>query len=167
MPESRVVVLPAGGGTALMHVCNQGSAKSLAEAARHLTLGTIFRCADEARSRGFLRRDDVTVYHPDRLVTDARALATDVSAQGEPEWKTVAGPVAGMIEQMQAELTKKGELTGHDGLISDKIKAVLAKADSFEDALARERSGFVELMQEGLTQTRIRHMVETGRTLRN
>ena len=167
MPESRVGLVPSGGGIGLMHVWNQGSAKSLAESARHLTLGTIFRCADEARKRGYLRRDDVTVYHPDRLFTDARALATDVSAHGEPEWKTVAGPVVGMIEQMQAELTAKGELTRHDGLISDKIKSALAKADSFEDALARERSGFVELMQDGLTQTRIRHMVETGKPLSN
>jgi len=167
MPESRVGLLPSGGGIGLTHVWNQGSAKSLAESARHLTLGTIFGCADEARKRGLLRRDDVTVYHPDRLIADARAVAADAPAQGEPEWKPVAGPVAGMIEQMQAELTAKGELTGHDGLISDKIKSALAKADSFEDALARERSGFVELMQDGLTQTRIRHMVETGKPLSN
>ena len=150
-----------------MHVWNQGSAKTLAESARHLTLGTIFRSADEARRRGYLRRDDVTVYHPDRLIADARAIAADAPAQGEPDWKPVAGPVAGMIEQLQTELTAKGELTGHDGLISDKIKSALAKADSFEDALARERSGFVELMQDGLTQTRIRHMVETGKSLSN
>jgi 3-hydroxyacyl-CoA dehydrogenase len=166
-PESRVGLLPSGGGTPLMHVRNQESAKTLAEAAKLLLLGTVARNADEARKRGFLRREDVTVYHPDRLVTEAKRIAINAEPAGIPEWAVVAGPVTGMIERMQEELAKAGEITVHDCTIGDKIKHAIARADSFEDSLAKERAAFVELLKDGMTQTRIRHMIETGKPLRN
>lgn len=166
-PESRVGLIPAGGGAALMRTRFQDSAKSLTDTAKLLMLGTVGRNADEARKRGFLRREDVTVYHPDRLVTEARRLALLASPAGTPAWAEVVGPLAGMIERMQAELTKTGEATEHDCTIGDRIKAVFAKATSYEDALARERAGFIELLKEGLTQTRIRYMIENGKPLRN
>lgn len=167
MPESRVGLIPSGCGIAMMHLRNQDSAKTLTEAAKHLSLGTVARGADDARQKGFLRREDVTIYHPDRLITEAKKHALNTNAVGVPEWKSVAGPVLGMIEQMQAEQTKAGEMSSHDGLISDKIKAALVKSSSFEDALTKERSGFIELLKDGLTMARIKHMVETGKPLRN
>lgn len=166
-PESRVGLLPSGGGVAFMHARNQDTAKALVEAAKLITLGTVARNADEARRRGFLRKEDLTVYHPDRLLAEAKRAALTAQPAGIPEWKKVAGPVLGMIDAMQVELTKSGELTDHDCTIGDKIKAAIAKAESFEDSLAKERAGFIELLKEGLTQTRIRHMVENGKPLRN
>ena len=166
-PESRVGLIPSGGGIAMMRLRNQDNAKSLVEAAKLMVLGTVARSADEARKRGFLRREDLTVYHPDRLYTEAKRLALLARPGGTPQWAQVAGPVAGMIERMQDELVKAGELTQHDCTIGDRIKAAIAKADSFEDSLAKERLGFVELMKDGLTQTRIRHMIENGKPLRN
>jgi len=166
-PESRVGLIPAGGGIGLMHLRNQENAKSLVEAAKLLVTGTVARCADEARKRGFLRREDVTVYHPDRLIAEAKRLAQTALPSRLPEWQVVGGPVLGMLEHMQEELTKAGEITNHDCTVGDRIKAAIAKADSFEDALDRERQGFVELMKDGLTQTRIRYMIENGKPLRN
>ncbi len=166
-PESRVGLLPSGGGTPLMHVRHQENAKSLVEAAKMLVLGTIARNADEARKRGLLRREDHTIYHPDRLFMEAKRIALTAEPAGVPEWTVVAGPVLGMIERMQDELTKSGEMTAHDGVIGDRIKHAIAKAESFEDSLAKERAGFVDLLKDGMTQTRIRHMIETGKPLRN
>jgi 3-hydroxyacyl-CoA dehydrogenase len=150
-----------------MHVRNQENAKSLVEAAKLLVTGTVARSADEARKRGFLRREDVTVYHPDRLLTEAKRLAQTASPSRSPEWQAVGGPVLGMLERMQEELIKSGEITNHDCTVGDRIKSAIAKAESFEDALNKERLGFVELLKDGLTQTRIRHMIENGKPLRN
>lgn len=167
LPESRVGVIPGGGGIPILRTRMQESAKTLVEAAKLAATGTVVRCADEARKKGYLRREDVTIYHPDRLYSEAKRLALTATPQGVPEWKPVVGPLLGMIERMQEELVKSGEMTQHDGVIGDRIKAAIAKSTSFEDALARERAGFVELVKEGMSQARLRHMVESGKQLRN
>ncbi len=167
LPESRVGVIPSGGGIAMMHTMHQGSAKALVEAAKSLVLGTITRSADEARKKGLVRETDVTVYHPDRLLTEAKRLALSASVVTLPAWAAVEGPVIGMIERFQEELFKSGELTEHDKTIGDKIKQAIAKAVSFEDALDKERAGFVDLLKDGLTQNRIKHMIDNGKPLRN
>ncbi len=167
LPEARVGVMPGGGGIPIMRTRMQESAKSLVECAKLVTTGTVVRNADEARKKGFLRREDVTVYHPDRLYSEAKRHALTAVPQGTPEWKPVVGPLLGMIEHMQEELTKAGEMTQHDGTIGDKIKAAIAKSNSFEDALDRERQGFIELVKDGLSQARLRYMVESGKQLRN
>ncbi|MCH7903930.1 MAG: enoyl-CoA hydratase/isomerase family protein [Armatimonadetes bacterium] len=166
-PESRVGLLPSGGGLALLRLRHQSSAKRLAEIAKLLALGTLSTSADNARKLGFMREDDVTVYLDDRLLHEAKIAALEAEPRKEQEWSAVLGPLSGMIESAQAQLLKSGELSAHDRLISDKIKAVLAKSTSFDDALEKERTGFISLLAEGLSQTRIRHMIETGKPLRN
>jgi 3-hydroxyacyl-CoA dehydrogenase len=167
LPEARVGVVPGGGGIAMLRARFQESAKTIVDCAKLLSTGTVCRNADEARKKGLLRREDVTVYHPDRLYAEAKRIALTAVPLGLPEWKPVTGPVVAMIERSQDELTKSGELTAHDGKIGDRIKTVLAKADSFEDALAKERAAFVELAKDTMSQARLRHMVESGKQLRN
>jgi 3-hydroxyacyl-CoA dehydrogenase len=167
LPESRVGVIPGGGGIALLRTRFQENAKTVVECAKLLVTGTVARNADEARKRGLLRREDPTVYHPDRLFTEAKRLALAAKPLGVPEWKPVVGPLLAMIERTQDELTKSGELTEHDGKIGDRIKFALAKSDSFEDALTKERAGFIELVKDTMSQARLRHMVESGKPLRN
>jgi 3-hydroxyacyl-CoA dehydrogenase len=166
-PEAKVGLLPGGGGCALARLRNQSSAKSLAEAARLLATGAVAANADEARKLGYLRREDATVYHPDRLLFEAKLLALAAAPRREPDWSAVAGPVSGMIDKTLDDLQAAGEITNHDHLIGDHIKHVLAKPTSFEDALAAERKAFAALLREGLTIARIRHMLETGKPLRN
>ena len=166
-PESRVGLLPSGGGLALLRLRHQSSAKRLTEIAKLLALGTLSTSADDARKIGFLRENDVTVYLDDRLLHEAKIAALKAEPRKEQEWSPVLGPLTGMIESAQAQLLKSGELSAHDRVISDKIKGVLAKSTSFDDALEKERAGFLSLLAEGLSQLRIRHMIETGRPLRN
>jgi 3-hydroxyacyl-CoA dehydrogenase len=109
----------------------------------------------------------VTVYHPERLITEARSLALSVAPKDGAVWALPQGPLTGMLDRAQDELKAKGLISDHDELIGDKIKAVFARPTSFEDALARERDVFLELCQKALTQARIRHMLETGKPLRN
>lgn len=167
LPEAKVGLIPSGSGAARMRLMHQGDLKALSQAARNLYVGAVSVNAEEARLLGYLRETDVTVYHPDRLATEAKALALVAEPRPLPEWKPVGGPLAGMIDRDQAVLRTRGDVTDYDVAIGDKVKAIFAKTASFEDAMQRERLEFVDLLHHALTQSRIRHMLETGKPLRN
>lgn len=168
LPEAKVGLLPGGAGTPRMRVIAQSAGlKAVAEMALRMNLGYTSTSADDARAKGYLRSTDVTVYHPDRLLTEAKKLALEAKPLETPEWISLSGPLAGMIDQLQDGAKAKGDLTDHDEVIGDKMKAVFAKATSFEDAMAVERAGFIELCKNGLTHARIKHMVDTGKPVRN
>lgn len=167
-PEAKVGLLPGGGGTAeLARRSQSGGAKNVVEMALRLTQGEASGNADHARAIGYLRSSDVTVYHPERLITEARSQALTVQPMEAMAWAMPAGPLGGMIDRAQAELKEKGALSDHDELIGDKIKAVFTRPSTFQDALAKEREVFIELCQKALTQARIRHMLDSGKPLRN
>lgn len=167
-PESKVGLFPGGGGTAELALRSQaGGAKSVVEMAMRLTQGEVSSNADHARSIGYLTSHDATVYHPERLITDARAMAIVSAPRERAEWNLPDGPLGGMIDRDQDELLSKGVLTEYDEQIGDRIKAIFTKSSTFPNALERERQLFIELCKKSFTQTRIRHMVETGKPLRN
>jgi len=167
LPEAKVGLLPGGGGTPLMRLRTQENAKRLVEGVKTVTLGSVTTCADEARLLGYLRREDVTAYHPDRLLQDAKELVLTLSVEPLPDWHPISGPFLGMAEQGLKDLQANGDLSDYDVQIGDKIKSVFGRATSYEDALDRERHAFVDLTKEGLTVARMRHMLETGKPLRN
>jgi 3-hydroxyacyl-CoA dehydrogenase len=167
LPEAKVGLLPAGRGTALVRLNNQHSAKRLAEVAMVVSEGQVSQSADHARLLGYLRPSDVTIYHPDRLIFDAKQLALQAHPVARPIWTQPEGPISGMINRLQDEAKRRGEMSDHDELIGDKIRAVFAKSPSYEDALAKERTGFLDLCAKALSQARIRHMLESGKPLRN
>lgn len=167
-PEAKVGLFPGGGGTAELGLRAQaGGAKAIVEVARRLAVGDSSTSADHARSLGYLRSTDLTVYHPERLITEARAAAKSVHVGDRPNWAIPAGPLVGMIDQAIAELQGRGGFTDHDKHIAEKIKMVISKATSFNHALELERSLFVELCGNALTIARVRHMLETSKPLRN
>lgn len=167
LPEARVGLIPGGTGTLAVRLRAQSGAKTLAEAVAGLAAGRSSTCADEARAFGLLRREDVTVYHPDALIPEAMRLALTAEPARRPAWQAVAGPVSGLIDQLMAEAKKEGSASDHDILIASRLKDSMVKAGSFEDGLARERAAFVSLCREGLTLARMKHMLENGRPLRN
>lgn len=167
LPEAKVGLIPGGAGNALMRMRMQENAKRLVEGVKTLTLGAISSSADDARVLGYLRREDVTCYNADRLITDAKNLALTVEPEPLPEWNAIVGPFLGMAEQGLRELQAAGDLSDYDVQIGDKIKSVFGRSSSYEDAVAKERHAFVELTREGLSLARMRHMLETGKPLRN
>jgi 3-hydroxyacyl-CoA dehydrogenase len=167
-PEARVGLIPGGRGTVLMRLYNQSSAKWLAEVAMELTQGLTSGSADHARALGYLRPTDVTEYHPDRLLHRARRLLADRAEwPARPAWRAVEGPLVGMIDRRQNELAAQGVLSRYDEFIGDRIKAVIAKTTSYENARTAERAEFIELCRNRYTEARIRHMLEQRTPLRN
>jgi 3-hydroxyacyl-CoA dehydrogenase len=167
LPEAKVGLLPAGRGTAMMRLNNQYSTKKLAEVACQLVSGATASNADLARQMGYLRASDVTVYHPDRLITEAKRLASDVARPSTESWKQVEGPVGGMIDRLCLDARSRGEVSDYDETISSKIKQIFVKPGSFEEAMEWERREFLDLSKRALTQARIKHMLENGKPLRN
>jgi 3-hydroxyacyl-CoA dehydrogenase len=167
LPESRVGLLPAGTGTTRLRLRYQGSAQELAKVALRLTEGAVAPNAAEAKRAGYLRPTDVIAPHPDRLIADAKALALTVQPEPLPDWKQVEGPLGGMIDRALDGARAKGDLTAYDITIGEKIKAIVSRSTSVSEALRRERDEFVELLRKAPTQARIRHMLETGKPLRN
>jgi len=72
-----------------------------------------------------------------------------------------------MIDRGLESLGTKGDFSKHDALIGQKLKVILAKAQNYEDCLAKERSEFLDLCAKALTVARISHMLENGKPLRN
>jgi 3-hydroxyacyl-CoA dehydrogenase len=167
LPESKVGLLPGGRGVTLMRLRHQATAATLADACLTLTEGKTSINADQARSFGYLGPDDVTCYHPDRLLWQAKQVALEVTVSQRPEWKDVVGPTVGMIDRLQKEKMAKGDLTEYDEVIGDRLKAIFAKTNSYENALRMERSEFLDLCQRNLSQVRLRHMIEHKTALRN
>jgi 3-hydroxyacyl-CoA dehydrogenase len=167
LPESKVGLIPGGRGTVLMRLYNQASAKRLEEAAMTLVRGPMTASADGGRAICYLRPHDVTSYHPDRLITDAKLQVLQASDYARPEWHAEAGPVTGMIDRCIEEALHRHEITEYDALIGQQIKQVFVKPTSYEEALAREREEFLMLCAKPHTHARIKHMLDTGKPLRN
>ncbi|HWA82191.1 MAG TPA: 3-hydroxyacyl-CoA dehydrogenase NAD-binding domain-containing protein, partial [Fimbriimonadaceae bacterium] len=166
-PEAKVGLIPAGRGTALMRLYNQHNAKRLSEVAVSLMEGAVAPSPDQARVLGYLRPTDVTVYHPDRLFTEAKKLVLQAKPWTRPAFARPEGPLVGMIDRAQDEAMKRLGLSDYDRTIGEAIKAVFAKTASYDEALTLERKEFLALCGKALTHARIKHMLETNKPLRN
>jgi 3-hydroxyacyl-CoA dehydrogenase len=167
LPESRVGLIPGGRGTVLMRAYNQASPHRLTDIAMNLTRGAVSASADHARYLGYMRPTDVTVYHPDRLITDAKLLALRAQPVQRPVWSREPMPLIGMIDRELDQALERGEFSEFDVTIGHKIKQVFVKATSYEDAVLRERIEFLDLCGKSFTHARIKHMLELGKPLRN
>lgn len=166
-PEARVGLLPGGRGTTLLRMRHQNLAKDAANAATLLTSGVIFENALQAKQAGILRETDQIEFNPDRILTLAIQIAKEGFTASQPVWKPIDGPLAGIIDQQLAQKKAKGEFSAHDVLIGEAIKQVFAKSSGYEDALEKERKGFLDLCHHALTLARIKAMLENGKPLRN
>ncbi len=167
LPESKVGLLPAGRGLTLMRLNNQHTAKRLSEVTYNVALGAVSKNADEAKVLGYLRPTDITVYHPDTLIYEAKRAALTVEATPRPEVSTSVGPLSGMIDRLLEIGTTKSLLTNYDETIGQKMKSVISKATTYDECLSKERSEFLDLCGKALTSARINHMLTNGVPLRN
>jgi 3-hydroxyacyl-CoA dehydrogenase len=166
-PEARIGLLPAGRGTVLMRLAHEQSASKLAELAALLAEGRVSTSAPDAAQLGYLRPTDVIEFLPDRLLWQAKRTALTAKPTGVPKWSPVAGPLAGMIDRALADRRAQSVLTDYDVQIGERIKGVFVRSMTYEDALAKERAEFIDLLGRPFTQVRLKHMRDTGKPLRN
>lgn len=166
-PETKVGLIPGGRGTALMRLYNAHSTKRLCEIVVTLADGAVAPNAEVARQMGYLRSTDRTVYSADQLLWEAKKTALEAHALPRPAWTASVGPLIGMIDREFETRRAKGLFSEYDEIVGGKIRQIVARSISYEDALVRERTEFVDLCGRALTQARIRHMLENKKPLRN
>jgi 3-hydroxyacyl-CoA dehydrogenase len=192
LPESLVGLIPCGGGTkevlfrALARVAPEGepSGEAVLAAARE-TLATVARPrhsanAHDARAAGWLRPEaDPITRNADRHLYDAFLLAR----RPRDSWTTMdlprpVVPVVGPsgLDALRADIERwrgEGAFTAHDARVADAVARLLsgdgatAPALSEPDYFALERRLFLELCREPLTLARTKHLMETGKHLKN
>ncbi len=186
--ETGVGLVPAGGG--VTEVVRRVQARIPDEVGADLfplvqwAFETIARArvsqsAHEAQEWGYLREGDGITMNPDRLIQDAkeRALATVRLGYRPPvpsRIRVVGERGRSALWSMLYQLRTGDHITAYDEVVGRKLASVMAGGDvpegtwvSEEYLLDLEREAFLGLLGEAKTQERIRHLLRTGKPLRN
>ncbi len=187
--EVGVGLIPAGGGCkefALQaHSMAQRAAGGdvfpyLQTAFQTVAQAQVAKSAREAIAMGFGRSGDVVVMHPREIlyaaIRQARGLA-EVGYQAPlPEREIVVAGRNGIAtcQMMLINMLEGGFISEYDYEVASAVARALCGGEvqsgarvSTQWLLDVERAEFVRLLQQEKTQQRIRHMLETGKPLRN
>ncbi|MBU3695881.1 3-hydroxyacyl-CoA dehydrogenase/enoyl-CoA hydratase family protein [Dechloromonas sp.] len=188
--EAGVGLIPAGGG------CKEFAVRAADWAAQSNVPGEVFnylqnafmtiamakvaKSAVEAIDYGFARPSDTILFNANELlwvaIREARAMA-DAGYVPPPMARAI--PVAGKngiatFEMMLVNMKEGGMISAHDYLVARSAAVALCGGEVETGSLVDEewlitveRQLFVELLKNPLTQARIKHMLETGKPLRN
>lgn len=167
LPELRVGLLPGGAGTCALRRRAGSNLKLIAHYAKSIMSGAVTTNAYEGFDLGYLRSTDIIASHPDRLISDAKALALNLVVTEAPRWEMPEGPLVGIVDQVVADLRTKPDWAPYDEHVCEAIKWTMTKPTSWKEALVREREEFVKLCQHGNTALRVQHMLVSGKPLRN
>lgn len=141
-------------------------------------MAEVAKSATLAKEMLFLRETDEIVMNRDRLLADAKAKALAMSEDyqpPEPAEISLPGPTAKLALEMAVEgFRLQGKATAHDQTVTSELAAILSgdKTDitdavSEADLLKLERQAFMKLIKTPATLSRIEHMLDTGKPLRN
>jgi len=173
--EVGVGLIPAGGGTKQMLV-NLGDPERVFEL---IGQAKVSSSAADARRLGLLRVCDGVTMNPERLIGDAKSLALALVPNHVParprEEIEVGGDGVYAALKIKAWLAHQaGRISEHDLVIADKLAYVLSggrlsgrQKVSEEYLLDLEREAFLSLCGMEKTRERIRHMLKTGKPLKN
>ncbi len=175
--ETKIGLIPGWGGCKEMLLRFSQALPPLeaAKAAFQLIAGAkTSGSAFDARNLGLLRAGDGVTMNRERLIADAKARALALAeGYAPPAVRQVAVTGAEGFAALSALLEGEG-VTPHDLVVGSALARVLTGGDAApgalvdEDALlALEREAFLDLLETPETNARIRHMLETGKPLRN
>ena len=185
--EAGVGLLPAGGGLKEFAVRAAQAAGAGGDVFAQLkpwfenvAMAKVSASALEAKELGLLRKDDVICFHAHELLHIARQQALALAESGyRPPLPARRVQVAGNVgiatfKMMLVNMLEGRFISEHDYEIASRIATVVCGGEVDrgavvdEDWLIRlEREHFVALAQMPKTQARIKHMLETGKPLRN
>jgi 3-hydroxyacyl-CoA dehydrogenase len=143
-----------------------------------LSMASVAKSAHQARDFLILRPNDGITMNRDRLLADAKARAlslVDGYAPPEPGEISLPGPSAKVALEMAVHgFRKRGLATPHDEVVAGVLAGVLSGGATDvtetlgEDALlALERRAIAKLVRTPATTARVKHMLKTGKPLRN
>jgi 3-hydroxyacyl-CoA dehydrogenase len=190
LPEVGVGVIPAAGGTKEMLIrCTEAAPRAedtdyfpfVRQAWETIGLAKVSGSAHEAAKLKYLRGSDATiVLNRDWLIGEAKARALAMAAQGyQPRPQRTDIPAVGQrgiaqFKLMLYQMRVAGQISEHDQTIGTKLAHILCGGDltslsfvSEQYLLDLEREVFLSLCGEAKTLDRIRHMLKTGKPLRN
>ncbi|MBI3792958.1 MAG: 3-hydroxyacyl-CoA dehydrogenase/enoyl-CoA hydratase family protein [Gemmatimonadetes bacterium] len=184
--EVGVGILPSGGGTKellfrfseeIAKYDNADPFEALVRAFKLITLAQTSTSAHEAQKFGFLRQGDRISMNRDLLIADAKQrvldLAADYVAPPPRVIRALGAEAYGNLKYALWAFKEGGMASDHDVHIGQKIAYVLSGGDGPArdvtewDILDLEREGTLSLLGTKETQARIKHMLETGKPLRN
>jgi 3-hydroxyacyl-CoA dehydrogenase len=185
--EAGVGLLPAGGGLKEFAVRAAQAAgpggdvfAQLKPLFENVAMAKVSTSALEARDMGLLRKDDVVAFHAHELLYVAKQQALALAESGyRPPLPARRIQVAGDVgiatfRMMLANMLEGRFISEHDHDIAVRIATVLCGGEIDRGAIVDEewlirleREHFVALAQMPKTQARIKHMLETGKPLRN
>ncbi len=185
--EVGVGILPAGGGTkellfrfasALAPYEDADPFEAPRRAFKLIATAQVSTSAHDARKMGFLRpvADRITM-NRDLLIADAKArvldLAPDYVAPTVRSIRALGREALGNLRYALFAFQEAGQASAHDARIGSEIAYVLSGGDGAprnvteQDILDLEREAVLRLLGTPETQARIRHMLDTGKPLRN
>jgi 3-hydroxyacyl-CoA dehydrogenase len=173
--EVGVGLIPAGGGCKELLIRH----KDVKKIFEQIGYAKVSSSAAEARQFRYLRDGDGISMNPDRLLDDAKQLALSLApayAPGAPRADIqVSGNEGFALMKMGVWMARQGGfITEHDSVIGEKLAHVLSggrltgsQQVSEQYLLDLEREAFLSLCGRRETQDRMRHMLKTGKPLRN
>jgi 3-hydroxyacyl-CoA dehydrogenase len=177
--EVAVGLIPAGGGCKELLARLSSSEKPdpmrIFELIGYAKVST---SAEDARKLGLLHRADSISMNPERLITDAKALALSLVpgySPPAPAGIPVAGESAYATMKLGAWSARQGKfISDYDAIIAEKLAHILsggrltgAQNVSEQYLLDLEREAFLSLCGNPKTQERMQYMLKTGKPLRN
>ena len=187
--EVGVGLIPAGGGcremikrlvSPAMTVANTDALPFLMKAFENIAMAKVSSSAVEASEMGFMTENDRIIMNSDHLLSEAKRLVVEMDDAGyvpPPRAKSVyALGARGMAFLMQVaqSMVWSNYISEYDKHIARKLASVLSGGPlsapqwvSEQYILDLEREAFVSLCGETKTIERIKHMLTTGKPLRN
>ena len=180
-------LIPGGGGCKELVLRQQqrmrgmgGPMPAVQKAFETISFAKVSTSAEEARSLGFLRKEDAVSLSREHLISDAKADALALVEKGykasEPVMLRLPGEGGRLaIEQAIDGFVMTKTISEHDALVAKKLAFVLTGGDeaspshevSEQYMLDLEREAFVFLCQQPKTQARMQHILMKGKPLRN
>jgi 3-hydroxyacyl-CoA dehydrogenase len=183
--EVGVGLIPGWGGCATMlgrwqHAKDapKGPMPAVAKAFETISTATVSKSAAEAKELLFLRPGDGITMNRYRLLADAKAKALDLAAgYAPPEPRTLKLPGPGGRVGLQTVVegfARRGIATPHDVTVAGHLATVLTGGDTDlidelkeTDVMDLERQEFMKLIRTKESLARIKHIIDTGKPLRN
>ncbi len=184
--ESRVGLVPGWGGCRELllrmgepSVGRQGPVAPALAAFEVILPARTSTSAFDAQDLGFLRPSDGISMNRERLLADAKARAiglADGYRPPPPREVCLSGPSgASTLRNVLDTMSDAGRLAPHDRVVGEALIGVLTGGPSADPAVRvdettvsdLERDAFLALSRTAATQQRIRHMLDTGKPLRN